>query len=61
MILFVFENDLNLLLKMILFAFESDLYLLLKMILFDVAPSLQNTPTSEVLQLILTSLWFSAR
>ena len=31
------------------------------MILFDVVPSLQNTPTSEVFQLILTSLCFSTR
>ena len=46
---------------MILFVFESDLYLFLKMILFDVVPSLQNNPSLEVHQLILTSLWFSTR
>ena len=35
--------------------------LFLKMILFDVVPSLQNTSSLEVPQLILTSLWFSTR
>ena len=58
MIIFVFGNDFIcflkvicfLFLKMISFFFESDLSLFLKMILFDVAPSFQNTPTSEVFQ-----------